>query len=172
MEENQNTHTEVLTLENLIFDLLPTEDEKKQFAQSLVNSLIEREEKNYDDDFYFDVLKPMLSSLITIKEDTAKELRYLRELVDEKQCSNEGTEYATEILESFVESINDLLLDYDVEPYRCEDKRFNPRRQNVVKKLIAESPDQVKTVVESLGEGYERKGIVITKERVSAYAAN
>jgi molecular chaperone GrpE (heat shock protein) len=68
--------------------------------------------------------------------------------------------------------VDDILADYDVQPFRCDGIQFNPRRQNAVKKLAAETPEQIKTVAESLSDGYERKGIVISKERVTAYAAD
>jgi molecular chaperone GrpE (heat shock protein) len=172
MEENQNTQAESVSLEEIILCYLTTDELKQQFAQNFVNQFTDETKRKYDDDFYFDVLKPLLSSLITLKEDSAKELRYLRELIKEKQCSNEATEYSTDILETLISNVDDILLDYDVQPYRCDEQRFNPRRQNVVKKIITDNPEQAKIVAESLGEGYERKGIVLTKERVSAYATN
>lgn len=137
-----------------------------------MKAYLDNPSEKYDDDFYFDIVKPAISALIRLKEDSAKELRYLKDFVSEKQCSNEGTDYACEIIEGFLEHIDDILLNYDVQPYRCEETRFNPRRQNVVKTLPPATPEQAKTVAESLGEGYERKGVVISKERVAAYSAD
>lgn len=173
MDEVQNTATGNETgLLAEIIKLLPTEGEQQAFVANLVKAYLDNPSEKYNDDFYFDIVKPAISALIRLKEDSAKELRYFRDFVSEKQCSNEGTDYAVEIMEGFLEHIDNILLNYDVQPYRCEDVRFNPRRQNVVKKLSPETPEQAKTVAESLGEGYERKGVVITKERVAAYSAD
>ena len=161
--------------DNLVSELqtvLPTKSEQKEFIENLVSAHIQKPAEKYSDDFYFDIVKPAVSALIRLKEDSAKELRYFRDFVVEKQCNNEGTDYAVEIIEGFLEHINDILLSYDVQPFRCEDSKFNPRRQNVVKKLQAETPEQVKTVAESLGEGFERKGVVVSKERVVAYSSD
>ena len=151
---------------------LPTEVEQKEFIVNLLEACNNNSSEKYDDDFYFSIIKPTISSLIRLKEDSAKEMRYLKDFIAEKQCSNEGTDYAVEIIEGLLEQIVDVLLDYDVQPFKCEDTKFNPRRQNVVKKLQAETAEQIKTVAESLSEGYERKGIVISKERVAAYSTD
>jgi hypothetical protein len=171
MEENNQTPVGILPLiENSFTERFSTDEDKRQFAENFITAFSDNPKEKYDDDFYFDILKPIVSSYIQLKEDTAKELRYLRELIADKQCSNEATDYAVEIIETMIGSVDDVLLDYDVQPFRCEDSRFNPKRQNVVKKILTEQPEQAKTVAESLGEGYERKGVVITKERVSAYS--
>ena len=171
--ETLNSNSDfIVGLMTALSKVLPTETEQKEFAEALAIAFIGKPNEKYNDDFYFDIVKPTVAMLIRLKEDSAKELRYFREFIYEKQCTNDGTEYATEILESFIEHINDILLNYDVQPFRCEDSRFNPRRQNVVKKLAPEMPEQAKTVAESLGEGYERNGVVIIKERVAAYSAD
>lgn len=173
MSEPNNPANEVLgSLMVELSKILPTESEQKEFAENLVAAFSGNPSEKYNDDFYFDIVKPTISALIRLKDDSAKEIRYYKDFIIEKQCANEGTEYAIEILEEFIEHIDDILLNYDVQPFRCEDTRFNPRRQNVVKKLQAEIPEQVKTVAESLSEGHERKGVVISKERVAAYSAD
>jgi len=148
-----------------------SEEERQLFIRNITRQYLAPAESEQNDDFFFSIIKPAIASLIRLKDDSAKELRYLRELLAEKQCANEGTEYAVEIIDGFLEGIDDILLNYDVQAFRCENSKFNPRRQSVVKKLIAEADGQARTVAESLGEGYERRGVVISKERVAAYAA-
>jgi len=150
--------------------VLPSENEQKVFVENIASTFATSPSHKYSDDFYFDIIKPAISALIRLREDSAKNLQFFKELVVEKQCSNEGTEYALEIFDGFIEMIDDILLDYDVQSFRCEDLKFNPLRQNVVKKLQADTPEQFKMVAESLAEGYERKGNIISKERVVAYS--
>ena len=140
------------------------------FVENIVQAYTIPPRERYSNDFFFDIVKPMLSSLIRLKDDTAKELRYFKDFLAEKSCENEGTDYANDILASLIGGIDDILFDYDVQPFISEDNRFNPRRQNVIKKIITDDPALVKTVAESLGCGYERNGAVITKERIAAYA--
>ena len=141
------------------------------FVENLAAAYASPPSARYNDDFFFDIIKPALVALIRFKDDTAKELRHYKDFISEKGCASEGTDYAVEILENTLDGIDDILGSYDVQPFRCEDTKFNPRRQNVVKKLTAEHTDQVKTVAESLSDGYERRGYVISKEKVAAYSA-
>ncbi|QTH39785.1 nucleotide exchange factor GrpE [Cohnella sp. LGH] len=150
---------------------LADEHDLSAFADNLVAAYVKPPSERYDDDFFFDIIKPAVISLIRFKDDTAKELRYLQAFVAEKNCSSEGTAYAEEILEGVLQSMDDILASYDVQPYRCENNRFDARRQHVVKKLVTDNPEQVKTVAESLSDGYERRGMVVSKERVVAYSA-
>ena len=152
-----------------ILKILPTENDQREFVKNVVESFCQKPSDKYNDEFYFDIVKPAISALVRLKEDSAKELRQLKALISEKDCANEGTDYAVEVYEGFLEQLNDILLDYDVLPFKCEGIVFNPLRQTVVKKLPPQTPEQIKTVAASLGEGHERKGIVIAKERVAAY---
>ena len=156
---------------SLLADKMPDEEILRKFVERLVEAYTESSSSRYSDDFFFDIIKPALITLIRFKDDTAKELRYLQDFISEKNCATEGTDYAVEILENTLERVDDILLSYDVQPFRCEGSKFDPRKQNVVKTLTTDNPDIVKTVAESLGDGYERRGYVISKERVIAYSA-
>ena len=150
---------------------LPNEKSITSFVENFATAFSASPSEKYTSDFFFDIIKPALITLIRFKDDTAKELRYLQEFVAEKNCTNEGTDYAVEILESTLELIDDILFSYDVQPFRCDGEKFDPCRQNVVKKLTTDNPDLAKTVAESLSDGYERRGLIISKERVAAYSA-
>jgi len=172
MDETKTTNLEFT--QNLISALagqLTTEEDMQLFFENLVATYTKPPSERYDDDFFFDIIKPALKTLIRFKDDTAKELRYFKGFIQEKNCANEGTDYAVEILENVLESVDDILAGYDVQPFRCEGSNFNPLRQSAVKKLAADNPNQIKTVAESLSDGYERRGFVISKERVAAYSA-
>jgi hypothetical protein len=151
---------------------LNTQEKLHAFVEGLTTAFSEICEKKYTDDFFFDIIKPVLTRLIRLKDDTEKEFRYFGDFVGKKSCTNEGTAYALEIFQGFLEDIDDVLSSYDVIPFKCAETIFNPKKQTVVKKLTTDNPKLMKTVVESLSFGYERKGIVISKERVSAYAVN
>ena len=154
----------------IIIEKLSSKENATQFAENFIQFFLETSKEKYSDDFFFDIIKPVISSLIRLKDDTAKELRYYNDFVSDKSCENEGTAYAKDILSGLIESIDYILLNYDVRPFTSEDKRFNSLRQSVVKKIITDSPELIKTVAESLSCGYERNGLVISKERVVAYA--
>ena len=172
MTETQDTGKEFADkLASMLSAKLSATEGLDLFVENFAAAFTEPPSARYNDEFFFDILKPVIITLIRFKDDTAKELRHLKGFIAEKDCRNDGTDYAVEILESTLERIDDILLGYDVQPFRCEEEKFNPRRQNAVKKLTADSPGQVKTVAESLSDGYERKGCVISRERVAAYSA-
>ena len=172
MDEQQSTGSEFLqTLASALSERLLTNEDVQFFVENFIAAYNKPKAEQHNDDFLFDIIKPAVISLIRFKDDTAKELRYLQDFIADKSCANEGTEYAVEILEGVLGGIDDTLLGYDVEPYRCEDTKFNPHRQNVVKKITTDDAEKVKTVAESLSDGYERKGAIVSKERVSVYAA-
>ena len=142
------------------------------FAKNLVHTYTKQAETRQDDDAFFDAIKPTMAQLIRLKDDTAKELRHLEAFLTENACENEGTTYAKDILGFLIEGIDDILLDYDIQPFAAEKgEYFNPRRQQVVKKIITDDPELIRVVAETLSCGYERKGNIISKERVSAYAS-
>ena len=173
MDDGQQ-HTADSFLQDLasaLSERLPTAEGLRSFADSFVAAYTEQRTEQHDDDFLFNIIKPTAILLIRFKDDMAKELRQLNDYIAEKGCANEGTDYAVDILGNALSRIDDILLGYDVQPYRCGDEKFNPRRQNVVKKIAAENPELAKTVAESLSDGYERKGIIVSKERVAAYVA-
>ena len=162
-------------LAHSLAESLPTEADVQAFAEGMVSAYHRRRDTEasevYNDDMYFDMIKPMVKQLIRFRDDTAKGLGHLKELLTDKQYSNRGTDYAIQIVEDVISGIDDMLLSYDVHPYRCTEPEFNPRRQRIVKTLPATTPEQARTVAESRGEGYERRGVVISKELVIAYTA-
>jgi len=144
----------------------------KEFMETLANAISER----YNDDFYFSIIKPVIKQLIVFRDDTAKGLGYLKEMLEENENKNEktnsATDYSVQILDDVISGIDDMLLSYDVFPYHCEGAgtTFDPKRQRVVKTIPTTIPEQIKTVKESRSSGYERRGIIISKELVYAYA--
>jgi len=153
---------------------------EKEFMETLANAISER----YNDDFYFTIIKPVIKQLITFRDDTAKGLGYLKQMLEEQdkkqekqekeenkknENTNAATDYSVQILGDVISGIDDMLLSYDVFPYRCEGTTFDPKRQRVVKTIPTTTPEQIKTVAESRSEGYERRGVIISKELVYAY---
>jgi molecular chaperone GrpE (heat shock protein) len=140
----------------------------EDFCESVVRMHTAPAREKYTDDFYFDIIKPLISRLTRLKDDTAKELRFLEAAMPEDAGDN--ADYAKTIIAHLLEDIDEMLLEHDVAPFVCEDKRFNPLRQKAVSVVKTEDPELVKTVAASLGCGYERHGAVLSKERVAAYA--
>ena len=160
---NQNTTHNHTSTDIPLKDVLPVE--QQIFLEAISQSIAER----YNDNFYFDIIKPAIKQLIRLRDDTAKGLCYFEEMLTDETYVNDGTSYSAQILQDVVSTIDDILLSYDVLPYRCETDIFDPKRQRVVKTLIAETPEQAKVVAESRSEGYERRGIIISKELVYVY---
>ena len=140
----------------------------KEFMETLAKAISER----YNDDFYFSIIKPVIKQLIVFRDDTAKGLGYLKQMLEEnKEAATSLSDYSLQILDDVISGIDDMLLSYDVFPYHCEDEGtpFDPKRQRVVKTIPATTPEQIKTVAESRSDGYERRGVIISKELVYAY---
>ena len=53
-------------------NVLPSEDEQKVFIENFVAAFATKPSQKYNDDFYFDIVKPTISTLIRLKEDSAK----------------------------------------------------------------------------------------------------
>ncbi|MDR1615527.1 MAG: hypothetical protein LBR98_00685, partial [Syntrophomonadaceae bacterium] len=58
---------------------------------------------------------------------------------------------------------------YDISPFTCEGAQFDPHRQRVVKTIKTQDESLFKTVSERLCRGYERNGVVLSREQVAAY---
>lgn len=168
-EQNDNEKNTCEILLNAIADKLSDEERIDKFADNFVRAYTESPKDSYNDEFFFDILKPAISKLIHLRNDTAKELRYFEDVINEKSCVNEGTDYAKEIIEGIINSVDDILLDYDVQSFNTDNDVFDPRRQSVVKKVHTRDIGLEKTIAERLSCGYERNGKIIAKERVSVY---
>jgi len=157
-------------LATALAEKLATAENAQTFVSNVVNDYTKPPAEPRNDDFFYSIIKPALSSLIRLKDDTAKELRQFNEYVKENACKSEATVYAEEIMLSLVEGIDDILLDYDVQSFSSVSESFNPLRHQAVKKIITDDPALAKTVAKTLSAGYERKGFIVGKERVTVYA--
>ena len=62
-----------------------------------------------------------------------------------------------------------LLEENGIVEYRDIDEKFNPARQQVVKKIPTPNKELVGMVVESIRPGFELGNVVIRKEKVAVY---
>ncbi|MDR0492153.1 MAG: hypothetical protein LBH74_00720 [Nitrososphaerota archaeon] len=105
--------------------------------------------------------------IIRLKDDLEKDIKTFNDLT--KDDAAKALSFAQKVLESGSVGLADILEYYDVLPYKTEDNKFNPLRQTVVRKAVTTDETLFKTVSTSIGDGYERNGRVVSKERVAAY---
>ena len=73
------------------------------------------------------------------------------------------------MLKGVQEDISILLEENGIEKYKDLDDRFNPTRQQVIKKVTTQNEELIGKVAESIRPGFELGNIVIRKEKVAVY---
>jgi len=106
--------------------------------------------------------RPFINGLIYMFDDLDKTL-------DKVQDDLEFSEKSIKILKNIQEDILILLEENGIVEYRDIDEKFNPTRQQVVKKVPTPNKELVGMVVESVRPGFELGNIVIRKEKVAVY---
>ena len=147
---------------------LDSEEKIAEFAASIVKHF---DEPALPKDHFFTQIKPAITSLIRLKHSTAKEaIRQFDEFVEKNNAKNEATDYAKEIMGSLIESIDNILLDYDVIPYSSnEGDMFNAKVHQSIKTVKPEDASKDKTIASTLATGYKHNGSIVSKEQVTVY---
>ena len=121
--------------------------------------------QTYKQDVIFKATKPLISSIIYIYDDMDKMIqRYTNnpEELDLKKMMN--------ILETLKEDIEILLEENGITQFSEEFKtKFNPKTQQLIKKIPIGDKEQVGEVVEKIRPGFENVTEIIRKERVAVY---
>ena len=151
---------------------LPSDDGIDNLIEKIVETYLTESRKKYDDDFFFDIIKPIIVQIIRLKDDLEKDIRTLNNEINNKSDVNKIISFAQDVLESTNDSITDIIEFYDVNPYKVDGKEFDPLKQTTIKTIPTDDTSLFKVVVESFSHGYERNGKIISKERVSAYTVN
>ncbi len=106
-------------------------------------------------------LKKVLYDIADLREMMLSQIKSLRD-------KQEGV--SLDEMESWADDMADLLEKYDVLIYRGEPGVENVAvRQKIVRKVETGDETLVKTVAESLGNGYEYNGKILYPERISVY---
>jgi len=121
--------------------------------------------QTYKQDVIFKATKPLISSIIYIYDDMDKMIqRYTNnpEELDLKKMMN--------ILETLKEDIEILLEENGITQFSEEFKtKFDPKTQQLIKKIPIGDKEQVGEVVEKIRPGFENITEIIRKERVAVY---
>jgi len=148
---------------------LPADVDIDAFVEKIIDAYLDSpQNKRYDDDFFLDIIKPVMVQIIRLKDGLEKDCRTFNGLLSKNDVIN-ALSFAQKALDGIREEFVDILDYYDVVPFKVEGNKFNPLKQTVVKPIPTSDETLFKIVSESLGCGYERNGRVINKERVSAY---
>jgi len=121
--------------------------------------------QTYKQDVVFKATKPLINSVIYIYDDIDKMIqRYTNkpEELDLKKMMN--------ILETLKEDIEILLEENGITQFSEEFKtKFDPKTQQLIKKIPIGNKEQVGEVVEKIRPGFENVTEIIRKERVAVY---
>ena len=158
--------------QNLQVELAKYLDSEEKMAEFIVNIVKYFDEPTLPNDHFFTQIKPAITSLIQLKHSTTKEaMRQFDEFVKENNAQSEATDYAKEIMGSLIESIDNILLDYDVIPYESnEGDKFDAKVHRAIKTVKSEDSSKDKTIASSLATGYKQhNGSIVSKEHVIVY---
>jgi molecular chaperone GrpE len=121
----------------------------------------------YKSDLVGKITMPFVNGIIRLHDDIGKLVESAR-----KESSSElPSQYFEKVLTGLQEDIEILLGDQDINVYREEGELYNPHRQRVLRSMPAIDPSQVGRIVERLRPGFERRGQIVMKERVSVYTS-
>jgi molecular chaperone GrpE (heat shock protein) len=111
-----------------------------------------------------------MAQIIEARDILEKDIRTFNEFLS-KDDTTKALSFARKALEGGSDNLKDILEFYDVMPYTIADNnKFNGLKQTAVKYVKTDDESLLKIVVESVSSGYERKGKVVRKERVTAYS--
>lgn len=148
---------EVLSLfrEKILYD----ETKEKQIDK------LHSELQVYKQDVVFKATKPMLNGIIYIYDDIDKMIQRYEENPEElvlKKMMN--------ILKTLKEDIEILLEENGITQFSEEFKiKFDPKTQQLIKKIPIGNKEKVGEVIERIRPGFENVTEIIRKERVSVY---
>jgi len=121
--------------------------------------------QTYKQDVVFKATKPLISSVIYIYDDIDKMIKRYTDNPEELDLNK-----MFNILETLKEDIEILLEENGITQFSEEFKtKFDPKTQQLIKKIPIGDKDKVGEVVEKVRPGFENVTEIIRKERVSVY---
>lgn len=155
LENLENINNKVDIMNELFTKKIQSIEFEKETADRFYNELQE-----YKNDLYFQLIKPIVTGLISIRESMKKGLKNFGEISDEEKFK---------IFESYIEEIEIILENNDVEIYETDieiDSYVDLKKQKIIKK-IATPYEQLHGKIENvLSSGYTYKGKIISPEKV------
>ena len=119
-----------------------------------------KELQEYKNDMYFQLIKPVVMSLVSLRESMKKNLKSFGVMSEEEK---------SEILQSYIEEVEIILENNDIEIYETNienDSYVDVKKQKIIKKI--ETPyEQLHGKIENvLSSGYKYKDKIISPEKV------
>ena len=119
-----------------------------------------KELQEYKNDMYFQLIKPVVMSLVSLRESMKKNLKSFDVMSEEEK---------SEILQSYIEEVEIILENNDIEIYETNienDSYVDVKKQKIIKKI--ETPyEQLHGKIENvLSSGYKYKDKIISPEKV------
>ena len=142
--------------------------EKKLLYDKHKDTIIDnlhKEVQDYRDDMHSKIIKPLLMSIIQVKDSMEKSERIHRE----KNAEELDATKLLNLFASFAEELGDVLDMYNVVQYKEEGNSFKAIRQKIVKVEKTEDDELDKYIKQSLSYGYELDGKVLSPEKVVVY---
>lgn len=118
----------------------------------------------YKEDLYSQLIRPILLDIIEVRDSIMKNAALYQTKSEEEQS------IPNNIFSAYAFDLQDILEKNNVEIYRSNSgDPFVPLKQRVVKKEITEDENLHGKIAESLSNGYNFGGRVISAEKVSIY---
>ena len=155
LENIEDINGKVEILNNLFLKKIQSIEFEKKTTDKLYKELQE-----YKNDMYFQLIKPIVMSLVSIRESMKKNLKSFGAMSEEEK---------SEILQSYIEEVEIILENNDIEIYETNienDSYVDVKKQKIIKKI--ETPyEQLHGKIENiLSSGYKYKDKIISPEKV------
>jgi hypothetical protein len=155
LENIENINTKVDIMKELFTKKIQSMEFEKETTDRLYNELQE-----YKNNLYFQLIKPIVTSLISIRESMKKGLKNFEEISKEEKFK---------IFESYIEEIEIILENNDVEIYETDietDSYVDLKKQKIIKKITTPYEQLHGKIENILSSGYMYKGKIISPEKV------
>lgn len=155
LENIENINTKVDIMKELFTKKIQSMEFEKETTDRLYNELQE-----YKNNLYFQLIKPIVTSLISIRESMKKGLKNFEEISKEEKFK---------IFESYIEEVEIILENNDVEIYETDietDSYVDLKKQKIIKKITTPYEQLHGKIENILSSGYMYKGKIISPEKV------
>ena len=158
-EEIQDLNEKMDVMNNTVSQKILNMDFEKNIADKLHKEL-----QDYKNDLYFQLIKPLIMDLINMRERMRKAV---------KHSSKETGEKKVEMLESYVEEIETILENNNIEIYETKKEKDNYKikKQRIVKQIKTSDEKLHGKICNILTNGYiyTEKNKIIFPEKVEVY---
>ena len=158
-EEIQDLNEKMDVMNDTVSQKILNMDFEKNIADKLHKEL-----QGYKNDLYFQLIKPLIMDLINMRERMRKAVKHF---------SKETGEKKVEMLESYVEEIETILENNNIEIYETKKEKDNYKikKQRIVKQIKTSDEKSHGKICNILTNGYiyTEKNKIIFPEKVEVY---